>query len=154
MNSYKAILNTIRRHQKFLVVSHYNPDADAIGSSLVVAMFLKSLGKQVQVLNEDACPQWLKFLPGTSMLRKASEVKKVDYEVAIIVDCGDFKRISSVEEFIVPGRPVINIDHHVTNDKFGTVNMLDAKASSTCEMMFDLLKEAKCPLTKIGRAHV
>lgn len=148
MSSFKTVLNTIRRHRKFLVTTHHNPDADAVSSVLAMAMFLKSLGKQVHVLNEDACPQWLKFLPGTPVFKKASDVKKVDYEAALVLDCGDLKRVGSVGKFIQRAKPLINIDHHVTNDRFGSVNVVHPQASSSCEMVFDLLKEAKYPLNK------
>ena len=78
MSSFKAVLNIIRRHRKFLVTTHHNPDADAVSSVLAMAIFLKSLGKQVQVLNEDTCPQWLRFLPGTPMFKKASAKARAD----------------------------------------------------------------------------
>jgi len=100
------------------------------------------------VLNEDDCPQWLKFLPGTSMFKKASTVKKMDYEAAIVLDCADFRRMGGVKDLLIEGKPLVNIDHHVTNDHFGTVNVVQSKASSTCEMVFDLLKEAKYPLNR------
>ncbi len=148
MSSFKAVIDTIRRHHKFLVTTHHNPDADAVSSALSMALFLKSLGKQVQVLNEDDCPEWLKFLPGTSMFKKVSDVKRVDYEVAIVLDCGDRKRVGGVNKFIQEGKPLINIDHHVTNDKFGSINVVQSKASSTCEMVFDFLKETKHKLNK------
>ena len=127
MSSFKNVLNTIGRHQKFLVTTHHNPDADAVSSALAMALFLKSLGKQVYVLNEDACPEWLKFLPGTSMFKKASDVKKADYEAAIVLDCGDLERVGGVKKFIQEGKPLINIDHHVTNDSFGSVNVVQSK---------------------------
>lgn len=146
--SYKNVLNIIHRHRKFLLASHHNPDADALSSVLAMAMFLKSLGKHVSVLNEDACPEWLKFLPKTSLLKKATDVKKLDYEAAIVLDCGDLARVGGVKKFLQEGKPLVNIDHHVTNDSFGTVNVVDPKASSTCEMVFDLLKEAKYKLNK------
>ncbi len=148
MSSFKTVLNTIRRHRKFLVTTHHNPDADAVSSVLAMAMFLKSLGKQVHVLNEDACPQWLKFLPGIPAFKKAGDTKKVDYEAAIVLDCGDLKRVGGVGKFIQKAKPLINIDHHVTNDRFGSVNVVHPKASSSCEMIFDLLKEAKYRLNK------
>jgi phosphoesterase RecJ-like protein len=148
MSSYKNILSTIRRHQKFLVSSHHNPDADAVSSALSMALYLKSLGKKVYVSNEDACPEWLKFLPATSMFKKAGDLKKIDYEVAIVLDCGDLGRVGGVRKFIQDGKPLINIDHHVTNDSFGSINVVQSKASSSCEMMFDFLKEAKHPLNK------
>jgi phosphoesterase RecJ-like protein len=148
MSAYKTVLNVIRRHQKFLVASHHNPDADAVSSALAMALFLKSLGKQVSVLNEDACPEWLKFLPSTSLFKKAGDIKKLDYEAAIVLDCGDLSRVGGVKKFMQDGKPVVNIDHHVTNDSFGTINVVQPKASSTCEMVFDLLKEAKQELNK------
>ena len=148
MNFYKNVFNVIRRHQKFLVTTHHNPDADAVSSALAIAAYLKSLGKKVQVLNEDPCPEWLKFLPGTSMFKKASDIKRVDYEAAVVLDCADFIRVGGVKKFIQEGRPLINIDHHVTNDRFGSINVVQPKASSTCEMIFDFLKEARYPLNK------
>lgn len=148
MSSFKTVLNIIRRHRKFLLTTHHNPDADAVSSVLAMAMFLKSKGKQVHVLNEDACPQWLKFLPGIPAFKKAADIKKVDYEAAIVLDCGDLGRVGGVGKFIHKAKPLINIDHHVTNDRFGSVNVVDPKASSSCEMIFDLLKEAKYPLNK------
>ncbi len=148
MSSYKNVLDIIRRHQKFLVTTHHNPDADAVSAALAMAIYLKSLGKKVRVLNEDTCPEWIKFLPGTSMLKKAGDIKEADYEAAIVLDCGDLGRVGGVKRFIQKGKPLINIDHHVTNDTFGSVNVVRPKASSTCEMMFDLLKEAGHPLNK------
>jgi len=148
MSPYKNVLNTIRRHRKFLVSTHHNPDADAVSSALAMTLYLKSLGKQVHVLNEDACPQWLKFLPSTSLLKKAADIKKIDYDVAIVLDCGDMGRMGGVKKFLETGKPIINIDHHVTNDRFGSINVVFPKASSTCEMVFDFLKEARHPLNK------
>jgi len=113
-----------------------------------MGIFLKSLGKKVYVLNEDECPQWLKFLPLTAQFKKASDVKKVDYEAAIVLDCGDMERVGCVRKFLQDGKPLINIDHHVTNAGFGSINVVQSKASSTCEMLFDLLVEAKHPLDK------
>jgi len=148
MSSFKTVLNIIRRRRKFLVTTHRNPDADAVSSVLAMAMFLKSQGSQVHVLNEDACPTWLKFLPGTFMFKKVGDIEKVDYEAAIVLDCGDLERVGRVVKFIQEGKPLINIDHHVTNHGFGSVNVVRPKASSTCEMIFDLLKEARHPLNR------
>ena len=148
MNKFAAVLKEVRRHHCFLISTHHNPDADAISSAVAVALWLKSLGKTVHVLNEDPCPEWLTFLPKTSLLKKAADVKKLDYDAAIICDCGDLSRVGSVSRLLVAGKPMINIDHHVTNDRFGTINVVDVKASSTCEMVFDLLKEARFKLNR------
>lgn len=148
MGNFNAVLKTIRRHKEFLVTTHHNPDADALSSALAMAIFLKGLGKKAHVLNEDECPAWLKFLPATSMFKKAGTVRKVEYDAAIVLDCGDLSRAGGVGKFIQQGKPLVNIDHHTTNDKFGSINMVRPNASSTCEMVFDLLKEAGYPLNK------
>ncbi len=148
MNSFKSVLDTIRRHQQFLVTTHQKPDADALASVLAMAIYLKSLGKKVHVLNEDVCPEWLRFLPGIKLFKKAGDIKKADNDAAIVLDCGDLERVGGVKKFIDVNKPLINIDHHVTNDRFGSVNVVQFKASSTCEMMFDMLQEVKFPLNK------
>ena len=73
----------------------------------------------------------------------------MDYDAAIVLDCGDFERVGGVKKFIQEDKPLINIDHHVTNDSFGSINVVQPKASSTCEMVFDLFKEASIRLIKI-----
>ncbi|MBF0504696.1 MAG: bifunctional oligoribonuclease/PAP phosphatase NrnA [Candidatus Omnitrophica bacterium] len=148
MNLFNEVLNVIRRHKKFLVATHHNPDADALSSALAVGLFLKSKAKLVHVLNEDACPDWLKFLPATSMLKKASDLKTLDYDAAIVVDCGDLKRIGGVNRWVDQDKPLVNIDHHVTNDRFGSINLVLTKASSTSEIIFDLFKKAGHPLNR------
>jgi len=148
MKVFNEVLSVIRRQRKFLVTTHHNPDADALSAALTMGLFLKSLGKQVYVLNEDACPEWLRFLPSASILKKASDIKSLDYDAAIVLDCGDLERIGSVRSLIKKGQPLINIDHHLTNDRFGSINVVDPKASSTSEMIFDLLKEAKHALDR------
>jgi len=148
MDSYKSVLKVIGPGRKFLLTTHHNPDADAVASVLAMALYLKCLGKKIQVLNEDACPPWLTFLPGTSMFKKASEVRPGDYDAAIVLDCGDLERVGSVGKSIQRTKPLINIDHHVTNDGFGNINVVQPKASSSCEMVFDLLQDAGHPLDK------
>ncbi len=148
MNKFDAVLKLVHRHKKFLVTTHHNPDADALGSALAVTMWLTKIGKKVVVVNEDACPSWLSFLPKSSLLKKATELKSLDYDVAIAIDCGDLARIGGVAKFLSKLKPIVNIDHHVTNTRFGSVNVVDVKASSSCEMIVDLLKQAKHAFNK------
>ncbi len=148
MKEAKAILNIIKKNKSFLIASHHNPDADALGSCLSMALFLKALGKMVTVANEDAVPQWLTFLPQSSLIKKASLIKKRYYDVAFILDCGDRARIGGVESLLIEGKPSVNIDHHITNDRFGSLNCVVPKASSTCEILFELFKISKCKLNK------
>lgn len=148
MNPIKQIKKLIQKNKVFLIAAHHNPDADAIASCLAMALLLKMLGKKVIVANEDDVPTWLKFLPQSNMIKKASTVKPMAYDVAIVLDCGDKARIGGVEKLLCKEKPLINIDHHVTNDRFGQVNLIVPKASSTCEIVYDLIKVFKVDINK------
>lgn len=145
--SSNAVLNEIKKHKTFLVTTHQNPDADAACSALAMAIVLKKMGKKVIVVDEDALPVWLGFLPNAKDFRRKADVKQPSFDAAIVLDCGDRARMGNVSEFIGK-EPVINIDHHVTNDSFGNVNWVSPKASSTCEMLFDLFADAKVKMDK------
>lgn len=147
MNPMK-ILNTIKKHKTFLISTHVNPDPDALASQLAMARYLKSLGKRVHVVNEDHIPQRLKFLPGAGWIKKVKKGQRLKFDVAIIVDCGDYDRIGEVKNCIPPDKILINIDHHVTNDLFGDLNMVVPKASSTSEVVFDFFTYAGFSLTR------
>ena len=82
------------------------------------------------------------------LLRTHLRLHSVNYDVAIVLDCGDLNRIGPVKDVLVEGKPLINIDHHVTNTRFGTINYVDSKASATAEILFDLFQAAKAKLTK------
>lgn len=143
------IVKFCRKHKSFLITTHHNPDADAIASALAMAMYLKSIGKKATVVNEDALPDWLKFLPGAASVKKASATKPFAYDAAIVLDCGDMGRIGGVQRLLKAGKPLVNIDHHITNASFGDINCVMPKASSTCEIVYDILKAGRF---KMGRS--
>ena len=148
MHSIKQVWAEIKKHQTFLITTHHNPDADAACSALAMAMVLKKMGKKVIVVNEDSLPAWLDFLPQAKSFIRKSTIKKVPvFDAIIILDCGDRERIGNVAKLITTQRS-INIDHHVTNDSFGHVNLVLPKASSTCEMLFELFQAAKVKINK------
>ena len=145
---FSQILKYFRKYKTFIIATHVNPDPDALASQLALALYLRSQGKKAVVINEDNIPRRYSFLPGVKMGLKANSNKPVAYDAAIIVDCGDFERVGGVKKVLDPAKPVINIDHHITNDFFGTVNHVVPKASSTAEVIFDLLEEAKFKINK------
>lgn len=142
-----AVLKAIRRYESFLISTHVNPDPDALCSELAMAKYLHSIGKTVRIINEEKVPERFKFLPGSSMLEKLS-AKGFSCDCAIVVDCGDLERIGKVQSALKKDKPIINIDHHVTNDSFGSLNLVKPKASSTAEVLYDLLIEGGARLTK------
>jgi phosphoesterase RecJ-like protein len=145
--SLKAVWNEIKKHKRFLVTTHHNPDADAACSALAMAIVLKKMGKKTIVVNEDSLPAWLNFLPQAKDFNKKADIKTPVFDAAVILDCGDRLRMGNVSEFITTQR-TINIDHHITNDSFGHVNVVLPTSSSTCEMLFDLFKAGNVKLDK------
>ena len=148
MMTFSAILKAIKKSKNILISTHANPDADALCSCLAAALWLKTLKKKVCVVHLDRVPQWLRFLPHTDSIRMIHQSKDFDYDLALILDCGDLARTGNVERRLDKQKTIINIDHHVTNDRFGTINYVDLKASSTCEIIFDLLTRAGARLTR------
>ena len=145
--NHKNLLRALGRYKSFLISTHVNPDIDALASEIALAKFLKSLKKKVVIVNGDHVPAMYRFLPGISQVKAYSRAYQ-DFEAAVILDCGDLDRIKKIRKLIKDTTIIINIDHHITNDHFGTLNLVDVKASSTAEVIFNLLKEARYSLSK------
>jgi len=122
------------------VLSHINPDADALGTSLGVYTLLKAYGKQVEVANYSIdLPQHLDFLPNFSKIKH-----KIDYADSLIItcDCGSIDRLG----FDLEGREIINIDHHQTNQNYGTLNLVDPLLTASSHVAYNALED-KFPVT-------
>ncbi len=146
--SLKKVHQTIKKYKRFLISTHVNPDPDALCSELALAAFLKSLGKTVYIVNDDKVPGRYQFLPQSKSIKSYKNKMKITTDVVIVVDCGELDRIGKVQKLIGGQETIINIDHHVTNDLFGDVNLVDIKASSTAEVLFELLMFAKYRLNQ------
>ena len=147
-SEYKKIIQLIHKYHRFLISTHVNPDPDALCSELAMAIFLRSLGKHVVIVNAEEPPDRFRFLPSIEHIHAYKKGEIIPFEVAITVDCGELSRIGEVREIITEDKLVINIDHHVTNDNFGNFYLIDVAASSTTEVLYHLFEKARCPLTK------
>ena len=136
----RKIKDLIREGRDFLVTTHIDPDGDAIGSTFAFAFALQSLGKQVTVYLDDQVPYRYAFLPAP---RITHTVPQEAFDAVFVLDCGSLFRIGKGHDDVAPKKPLVNIDHHDTNDLFGTVNYVDNTASSTGEIMYRLLKYLK-----------
>lgn len=147
--SMKRIIRTIRKSRTFLISTHVNPDPDALCSELALDVYLRSLGKKVSIVNQEAVPDRFRFLPGVRRIKYYRKKQKAgDYDAVIVVDCGDLGRIGEVKN-LIQGVPIlINIDHHITNDAFGSLNLIQPEASSTAEVIYELLARAGCVFTR------
>lgn len=138
----KEIARILRTEDRFLAVTHVNPDGDAIGSLLGLALALSEMGKASQALSTDKIPDMYEFLPGRELLvADPSEVAPAPNWI-ISVDAAEARRISGEISHFRSRAGLINIDHHPTNPKFGDLNLVEPHATSTAELIFQLLKEA------------
>ncbi|MFH1442061.1 MAG: bifunctional oligoribonuclease/PAP phosphatase NrnA [Candidatus Omnitrophota bacterium] len=141
--SLKKIAAQIRNQNNFLITSHVNMEADALGSELAFYRLVKLLNKNAVIVNEDNLPYGYEFLPGVEVIKKYKDTLKkyLKYDCFVALDCSDLKRTGEVYKLITEGKPVINIDHHISNVNFGTYNWVLPQASSCCEMLYYLYKE-------------
>ncbi len=143
----KNVLEALERYQKFLICTHVNPDPDALASQVALGLYLEGQGKKVSLMSELPVPNRFLFLPGMHKIKPLGKKRSLDYDAAIVTDAGDIDRVGLVRRLLRDGRPVINIDHHITNTKFGDINYIVSDASSTCEVIFWLFKKMNVQLT-------
>ena len=139
INNIDNIIEFIKGSNDFVVTSHISPDGDNIGSTLSIYYSLIKLGKNVFYVLDDNSPQNLKFLLEGINILKSEEFKEENYSI-IALDCGDKRRICVDEQIINNANKIVCIDHHASNDYYGDFNYIDIEASSTCELVYNLLK--------------
>ncbi len=145
MNSpNQAIMQMVRERGHILLLTHFNPDADALGSLLGLAEILEGMGKQVFRYLEEAAPVMYRFLPGCAQVQTDMErvrefvVSAGEDILAICLDCGDEGRLGRCSEELMTIRPLVVIDHHKGNTGFGEAAWIEPQRSSTGEMLYDL----------------
>jgi len=143
------ILKLIKKSKAILITSHMDPDGDSIGSQLAWGSFLKRFKKQFKIINQGQIPEKYQFLDPQNLIENIDSKNYKDFrpDAVFIFECSYLDRIGRVQKLISPKTPIINIDHHQDNQKFGTINILDKKASAVAETIFDLLKLAKFKIT-------
>lgn len=139
------ITQEIHKSHTILIASHTQPDGDAIGSMLSLGVALQSLGKKVTLYNESPIPAIFRFLPSVNLIVDQPGNLN-EYDMAIILDCGDLQRIGKLAEDIHKIPVIINIDHHITNTEFGTYVMVDSNACATAEIIYRLINDLNAPI--------
>ena len=125
----EAVCRTFREKERFLIACHENPEGDAIGSELALALALRQMGKTATVLNADPVPGNLLFLPGADTV--VFDADGAGYEVAVVVDCGSPERTGRVGAELRKCPVMVNIDHHRTNGDRGGLALVDPDAAAT-----------------------
>jgi phosphoesterase RecJ-like protein len=126
----------IAQAKKIYLASHSSPDGDSLGAMLGLAWALEGLGKEVTCACADPVSAVFAWLPGSDRLVARPPR---DEELIVTLDTTDLPRLGSIyKEANFAGKPVLNIDHHVTNERFGTVNLVDPSAAASAELVYDL----------------
>lgn len=146
----KKVIAYIKDNNNFVITSHTNLEGDALGSELAFYRLLKMLGKRATIVNEDNYPPRYGFLPDINEIKKFNKknIRGLAIGCLAVLDCSDLKRCGEVSKINTGNKPVINIDHHISNREFGDINWIDCSASSCCEMIYKLYKESHLPLDK------
>lgn len=141
----KKMEDLINSSKTVAIFFHVNPDGDAVGSGLALKYALEQMGKIVTVFSNDEITDKLSFLNYKSI--KTTKTND-NFDLAIVVDCPEIKRIGNMVEVYKNCKKTINIDHHLNNLRFADVTILNEKASSTCEILFDIFKKLNISFTK------
>lgn len=143
MSEYTKALELIEKSKYILIITHVNPDPDSIGSALALSNLFHENRIKHKVFNvSDDLPQNLDFIP---RFEKITNQLPAYFDLAISVDCGTYKRLGFELD---PSIPLINFDHHKSNNSFGTVNIVDPMKSSTAELVFEFFKHNGLYITK------
>jgi phosphoesterase RecJ-like protein len=143
VDALAAILDVLRKGERFLVCSHSRPDGDAVGSVLAMGMLLEQMGKRVDLVTADRIPTIYRGLPGAEGIRTTMRVHGA-YDAVILLECDgiDRPRMHGLEPFYI-----INIDHHLTGRPYAQLNWIDFSAASVGELVYKLMKAAGARVT-------
>jgi len=136
----EQIVSHLEKSRDILLVTHTNPDGDAIGSLLSMGLALMELEKRVLLYSQSPIPAVYKFLPCVNRIKQS--IKKTDnYDTVVVLDCGDLERIGEAASMAGQIPFMINIDHHMTNTGFGDLQLVDTSACATSEIIYRIIKE-------------
>ncbi|HZJ58270.1 MAG TPA: DHH family phosphoesterase, partial [Clostridia bacterium] len=133
------IIQPIDRSDSIALITHMNPDGDAVGSLIALMRALDKMGKSVDAYCQDEVPGALNFLDGVARItRPIDPIKR--YDLAIALDCSDRGRMGDCATIMDMATSSANIDHHISNTFYADINIVDGGASATGEMIYELVE--------------
>jgi phosphoesterase RecJ-like protein len=150
VNDLEQLVSHIHNGQRFLLSSHQRPDGDAIGSAVGFALALRELGKEAHVVLDAVPPHYLRPFPCVDEIRVTRAVSEA-VDGAIIMECSSLDRtgVNGLDR-----SPVLNIDHHVGNTRYGAINWIDETAAACTELVMTLIDDLHVRLTPAIATHV
>ena len=137
--NFKAIKEEILKSKRIGLSFHASPDGDAIGSILSLLNALRYLGKDSYIISRDVISDNFSFLSLSNEIDGDILEPKMNTDLVIVLDCGNADRISA--DLSNYNGKIINIDHHISNENYGSINYVDVNAAATCEISYLLIKE-------------
>jgi len=145
-SGFAEVGEVIAKHNSFVIMSHVRPDGDAIGSQVALGFSLIAMGKTVFLVNEDGVPESLEFLAGSEKVTTPPG-EALDVEVAIALDTATKPRLGDGALHAASKAKVwVNIDHHISNPKYGDVNVIDSTSPATGQILYNLIRALDLPL--------
>lgn len=138
------VLSTAKR---ILVAGHVRPDADAYGSTLAMALHLRALGKDVEVWNEEGMTGKFRYLPQSQLVVRPPEGAPRDFDVLLALDTSTKERLGCVLHATGKIGCCVNMDHHVSNHRYGDWNYIDATAPATGQILYDYFNTTGAEIT-------
>lgn len=145
-SSLEEIADVLRDAQRVVVMSHVRPDGDALGCTIAMALCLQQLGKDVTAWNEEGVLEKFRYLPGHEIVSIPPSDPR-EFDVAIVLDTSVQDRVGKCLPAVKRAGTWINIDHHVTNPRFGDLVHIDSAAPATGQILFELFRQTGLPLT-------
>lgn len=140
---HRSIQQALRESKNPLILAHVRPDGDAVGSVTAMGLALKKLNKNPQMVFSDGLPKNFRFLTGSETI--STDVVS-DHDLVIALDCANAERLSAPKEVVE--RVHINIDHHVTNERYADINLVLPEYASTTSILADWMAEWGLKITK------
>ncbi|MEF9989576.1 MAG: bifunctional oligoribonuclease/PAP phosphatase NrnA [Christensenellaceae bacterium] len=147
-----TVLDFLKEHDYFAIVTHLNPDGDAIGSAFALAQGLHNLGKQAKVVLLCKPPKKYDFEEFSHLYVLYENRNEQKFEAIVSVDCATLQRLSKLKDFFGT-KPNLNIDHHISNTIFGQFNYVE-DSPSTGEIIYRILNELKVSFDHVIRMTI
>ncbi len=141
------IYDVIKRYHRFFITTHVRADGDGIGSEIALFRALAGMEKSVFIVNDSVVPQIYKFITPATGLYVYPDLPKDSPEVVFALDSPTMERLGKIQECIPNDAIIINIDHHISNEYFGTINWVAENVCATGEIILILLKKMNIDIT-------
>lgn len=144
------IFSTIKKAGRILINCHRGPDSDSVGSALALSQVLQEMGKEIMVICPSDIPSDLMFLKGAEKIVRVNftSFDFTDFDLFIILDSSTYSMVTGMKDSESPTINSIVIDHHFSNNKFGKINLIDSKMTSTGELLYRLFMDWKVPVSQ------